>query len=119
MKEMTEQSILDAVELFERDRTASPDLAAALWHFAEQSNPTDPLVESVVRAFGKRYDNKLKPYFIAILGRIYRVNPQVGYQCMIALDNLDENLPGGGSAVETDRNTRLAEEYLKRIGAQQ
>ena len=119
MKEMTEEAVLDAVDLFERDRTASPELAEALRMFAERSDPSDPLVGTAVWALGKRFDAGLKPFFIAMLERTYKVNPDAGFQCMIALDNLDEDiLPEGGSVGETERNIRLAESYLKRTGTQ-
>jgi hypothetical protein len=117
---MTEESILDAVELFERDPMAAPELADALTHFVETADPTDSLIGSAVWALGKRHDPALQSFFITVLRRTYRVNPSAGYQCLAVLSVTDPNiLPGGGSVMEEDRNTRLAADYLERIETQQ
>ena len=119
-EQITECAILDAVELFERDRTASPGLAAALQRFAREAEVSDPLVDTAIWALGKRFDTQLKSFFVDMLERTYRTNPHAGYQCMIALDNLNEDiLPGGGSVMETQKNTGLAEAYLKKHRPQQ
>jgi len=118
--QITESAILDAVELFERDRTASPELATALQRFARDAEVSDPLVGTAIWALGKRFDTELKSFFVDMLERTYQTNPHAGYQCMIALDNLNEDiLPGGGSAMEIQRNTGLAEAYLRKHGARQ
>lgn len=74
-------------------------------------------------ALGKRFDRDLIPFFRERLAIEMRQDPEILFQLMIALDNLDETVfseirNGSYSILDGDLNRQDVESYLKKLSEQ-
>lgn len=105
------------------DDPATPDeltaLRDALTDVANNA-PAPGLAGSALFALGKRYDPALVNFFVRWLADRRTEDPAAAYQAMIALDNLGVSVfdePGPWGVDDTARNLRMADRFLRRVGA--
>lgn len=72
---------------------------------------------SIVFLLGKLYRKDLKKFFIKVMYDSLKGDPEVLWQAMVALDNLNESIlspvQGAGSILNVSVNQKLAKKYLE------